>query len=779
MQTNLQLDLTPTTQPVISQQFPGYYAFSANGSPNKGLAKKLVTELTSCGCGVYRDGECVLIPVNGHTVDIGLISEAGSALAHEVVQGISTNARSQVADDLQGYRLMYITKPDVAKSVVNTLIEDANQSGCLALDTETQVLAQFRQPVPVKTNKDGSISARQPKSGVAGYALQPQRASVRLLQAYAGGETVAVFDMNHLDWSVVAPLTHEAPQLALFNSLFDLQMMIASGCPEPTAPIFDTQLAMRLVDGGTPAYSRGADSETSMISLAETYERLFGRPIVKGLGASDWGVASLSDDQLVYAALDGVYTHQIWAEQVRLLSQTDSEWERVTDHVGECLVPTARMMLAGLPVDEECYRDLITHWESEYTEACIRLAEATNNAITQDSLNKAAVVGAYIEQQCPDHLVGNLKRTPRGAVAADKEQQMQFIGVIPGMDQLATCKTWAKALSTYGHSLLDKVIDGRMYGRFNLCGAKSGRFSSSEPNLQNLPKRGQRMAGYRRVFAPKVGRCLLVADYSQVEVRVAASLSGDSMMTSNYRLFGELRKQPALQRRYDVHTQSAMGMVDNYDALPPEEQGEVRSKAKATTFSVLFGGSAKGIASYAKTTYGMDLPHHEAQSLLDDFRAKYPELAAWMDNTQAASKESGYVETVMGRRWHFEWESPDPNKAGVQEALWAMDDYEAERFLSGYRPTLALNFPVQGTAAEIMQRAIIRIDKSLRGLDAQLLASVHDEVIVELGDDPNLIAAVHFKVTAAMMRAFREVLPGAPYRACVDVGISQNWAEGH
>jgi hypothetical protein len=185
----------------------------------------------------------------------------------------AVEARGHVRGLLDGYSVALVADDRAAaRQAVYQLLAEAVEDGVVAVDTETAVLPEFQAPVPVAINKDGTIAKRQPKAGAAGYALDPRRSRVRLLQAHAGGNSIVLFDTAAVSWDAVAPLFEH--DLAMFNAVFDIKAIIANGGPEPAGRVFDTMTAMRLL----------APCESWPVAMAAAADVLLELKVPKGLG---------------------------------------------------------------------------------------------------------------------------------------------------------------------------------------------------------------------------------------------------------------------------------------------------------------------------------------------------------------------------------------------------------------------------------------------------------------------------------------------------------------
>jgi len=298
-------------------------------------------------------------------------------------------------------------------------------------------------------------------------------------------------------------------------------------------------------------------------------------------------------------------------------------------------------------------------------------------------------------------------------------------------------RSLSKLKSTYTDKLPLEINSEtkRIHTNYQQAVAATGRLSSTEPNLQNIPIRTAEGRRVRKAFVCEPGYKLLAADYSQVELRIMAHLSGDSSLVS------------AFTDALDVHKATAAEVFGvDLDAVTTEQ----RRSAKAINFGLIYGMSAFGLANQ------LGIGRHEAQEYVDLYFEKYPGVRAYMDQTQALADEQGYVETLFGRRLYL----PDI-RAGN-----AMLRKAAQR--------TAINAPMQGTAADIIKRAMIDIDHWLGvgEIDAKMLMQVHDELIFEVSvKDVELLAeGVKFRMSSAAALNVPLV---------VDVGVGDNWDEAH
>jgi len=276
---------------------------------------------------------------------------------------------------------------------------------------------------------------------------------------------------------------------------------------------------------------------------------------------------------------------------------------------------------------------------------------------------------------------------------------------------------------------------GRVHTSYHQAVAATGRLSSSDPNLQNIPIRNEEGRRIRKAFIAPKGYKLLAADYSQVELRIMAHLSGDESLL---RAFSE---------GADIHSATAAEVFGvSLDAVSKDQ----RRSAKAINFGLIYGMSAFGLAKQ------LDVGRAEAQTYIDLYFARYPGVKKFMDNIRDSARDKGYVETVFGRRLYL----PDINARNGQRRQYA------ER--------TAINAPMQGTAADIIKRAMIDIHQELQTgkYDARMIMQVHDELVFE-------VAEAQVEKTSNMIQQKMSQAADLKVPLVVDVGIGDNWEEAH
>ncbi|MDJ0663612.1 MAG: DNA polymerase I [Acidimicrobiia bacterium] len=291
-----------------------------------------------------------------------------------------------------------------------------------------------------------------------------------------------------------------------------------------------------------------------------------------------------------------------------------------------------------------------------------------------------------------------LKKTPKGVPSTDASVLGKLRAEHPIVDDLLTYRELEKLRSTYVDALLPLIeVDGRVRGRFNQMAAATGRLSQEQPNLQNIPVRSAEGRAIRKAFVAAPGHQFLVADYSQIELRILAHLSGDPGLVDAFR------------ENLDIHAATAANV--NGVAID-EVTMEQRRRAKMINFGLLYGMEAYGLAQR------LEIGRQEAQEHIDVYFDRFPEVREFMQGIVVAARESGYTTTILGRRRYL----PELSSGNFRTRQ------------AGER--MALNAPIQGSAADIIKKAMVVLEKELRDADlgAEMLLQIHDELVLEVPD---------------------------------------------
>ena len=299
----------------------------------------------------------------------------------------------------------------------------------------------------------------------------------------------------------------------------------------------------------------------------------------------------------------------------------------------------------------------------------------------------------------------------------------------------------SKLKSTYTDALIQEInpLTGRIHTSYSMTGANTGRLSSNSPNLQNIPIRTEDGRRIRTAFIAESGNTFVSIDYSQIELRLLADIAN----------IESLRK--AFHDGIDIHAQTASEVFDvpieNIDPM-------VRRNAKAINFGIIYGISSFGLARQLRC------PQSEAKNYIDSYFNKYPGIKTYMEDTKITARENGYVETLFGRKIHL---------SGIKEANPAR---------RGFYERAAINAPIQGTAADIIKRAMIKVPAALEeaNLDAKMLLTVHDELLLEVPNEQlgETKQVVQKTMENAALPAIEISVP-----LVAEVGSGLNWAEAH
>lgn len=406
--------------------------------------------------------------------------------------------------------------------------------------------------------------------------------------------------------------------------------------------------------------------------------------------------------------------------------------KRLYEEIEIPLVPVlSRMERNGVLVDVQMLR----RQSSELAERMLELErEAYREAGTPFNLGSPKQIQSILF----DNLgLPVLKKTPKGqpSTAEDVLQELALDYPLPRL--ILEHRGLSKLKSTYTDRLPEQVNPrtGRVHTSYHQAVAATGRLSSSDPNLQNIPVRNAEGRRIRQSFIAPPGYKLLAADYSQIELRIMAHLSGDERLLT------------AFAEGVDIHRATA---AEVFGCAPDEVTAEQRRSAKAINFGLIYGMSAFGLARQ------LGIDRAAAQSYVDLYFSRYPGVRDYMERTRSLARDRGYVETVFGRRLYI----PDINASNAQRRQYA------ER--------TAINAPMQGTAADIIKRAMIAVDNWLAdgGIDARMIMQVHDELVFEVAE--NALPEASRTIEHLMTKAAELSVP-----LVVDVGRGSNWDEAH
>ena len=332
------------------------------------------------------------------------------------------------------------------------------------------------------------------------------------------------------------------------------------------------------------------------------------------------------------------------------------------------------------------------------------------------------------------------KKTKTGQYATGEDVLLKLASKNKIVDDILIFREYTKLKSTYVDALplMINKKTGRVHTSYAQAVAVTGRLSSNNPNLQNIPVRTDRGKEVRKAFIPRDENYMLVsADYSQIELRIVAAISGDENMCEAFRT-GK-----------DIHTATAAKV---FNVEETEVTKEMRYKAKSVNFGIIYGQGAFGLAE------NLGISRAEAKDIIDNYKKQFPNIQKYMDDTINFAKENGYVETLMGRK------------------RWLKDINSANFTVRGFAERNAINSPIQGTAADMIKLAMIKVHAAFKkhNFKSKMLLQVHDELVFDAHkDEIELIKPV---ILACMQTALE--LPNAvPTDA--EIGMGTNWLEAH
>lgn len=509
------------------------------------------------------------------------------------------------------------------------------------------------------------------------------------------------------------------------NMKFDIMILARYGV-EVRGPRFDTMIAHFLLH---PAGRHGMD--------AMAQELLRYKPIaieeLIGSGARQKTMDTVADDKLAeYAAEDADVTlrlHRALAPQI----EADAELLNIFNTMEMPLVEVlARMEMDGVAIDSDAlgrYADFLRGRIAESERKIFSLAGFNFNVSSPKQVGDALFDKLKIDP--------NARKTKSGGYATNEETLQKLAHANPIVAEILTYRGLCKLLGTYAEALPRLVCrrTGRIHTSFNQTVVVTGRLSSSNPNLQNIPVRDEDGRRVRECFVAKPGCKILSADYSQVELRIMAHFSQDEHLLSAFRN-GE-----------DVHTATAAKVfgVAAADVTP-----DMRRKAKTANFGIIYGISAFGLAER------LDIPRKEAKDLIDGYFSNFPGVKAYMDRCVEQARETGVVKTLFGRRR----ELPDINSRNAT--------------VRGVAERNAINAPIQGTAADIIKLAMIAVHDALRqgGYEARMILQVHDELVLE-------VPLAELEAVSALVKEKMEAACALDAPLIAEVGVGDNWLQAH
>jgi len=594
-----------------------------------------------------------------------------------------------------------------SQPALDAILAEAHRAGRVAVDVQT----------------DNRLSLHGNLVGIA-LAVAPGKAAYIPLKHNLGLEDAPQLAETHV-LAALTPLLHAPGVLKIFHDAkYNLEVLIRAGVTA-VEPLDDTMLISYAQDAGNFAHDAPTLSRLHLGHELKDYDSIAGSGRARKVFA-DVPMAPATE----YAAEAADVTLRLWTllkPELRVKKALS-----LYELVEKPLIPVlAAMELTGVRVDREDLRAMSVEFEGRMAEIekdVIRLAGQDFNIGSPKQLGEIL----FETMKLPGG-----KRGKNGAWGTDSSVLEGLAE--QGIDIAQRVMDWrqlAKLKSTYSDALIAQVdADGRVHTNFSMAATTTGRLSSTDPNLQNIPIRTQEGARIRKAFIAEPGCSLISADYSQIELRLLAHVADIPALKESF------------ARGEDIHARTASEVF----GVPMEGMdAATRRRAKAINFGIIYGISAFGLARQ------LGIGPAEAKIYIDAYFKRYPEIRAYMDNTKEEARTHGYVLTPFGRR------------------CWVPRIKDKIPALRAYAERQAINAPLQGGSADIIKRAMIKLPAALAeaGLQARLILQVHDELLFEAPDaQAQSVAALAQRV---MQNAVQISVP-----LTVETGIGKNWGEAH
>ena len=601
-------------------------------------------------------------------------------------------------------------------SALDQWIRQINERGYVAIDTETTSLDEMRAELV----------------GISLCVEAGQACYIPLTHKADGGDdlfgtTELAQDQLPLDHvlQVLKPVLENPAVLKIGQNMkYDAKIFARYGVN--VAPIDDTMLISYALHGGLHGHGMDTLSERYLAHETIPIKPLLG----SGKSAITFDKVSIND-ATPYAAEDADVTLRLWQMLKPRLHQ--ARVTRVYETLERPLVPVlAEMEMTGIKVN----RDTLSRMSNAFAQKMAAL-EAEIHEMVGESFNVGSPkqLGEIMFDKL-GYEGGKKGKTGAYATGADVLEDLATIHDLP--KRVLDWRQLSKLKSTYTDALQDHINPetGRVHTSYSIAGANTGRLASTDPNLQNIPVRTEDGRRIREAFVAEEGKVLVSLDYSQIELRILAHVAG----------IDSLKK--AFRDGLDIHAMTASEMFD----VPLDQMtSDIRRQAKAINFGVIYGISGFGLAR------NLRIPRAEAQGFIDRYFERFPGIREYMDNTVDFAKKHNRVETLFGRVIH----TPEINAKGPT---------------AGFAKRAAINAPIQGAAADIIRRAMVRMPDAIAGLPAKMLLQVHDELLFEVNED-----AVDplVSVVKSVMEGAAEPVLHLDVPLVVDAGKGAHWAEAH
>ncbi|MBA3706896.1 MAG: DNA polymerase I, partial [Bacteroidetes bacterium] len=439
------------------------------------------------------------------------------------------------------------------------------------------------------------------------------------------------------------------------------------------------------------------------------------------------------EDIKEYASEDADITLQL--KNVFAPMLTDTQTNKLFEEIEIPLIPVlADMEAEGIALDKNALKELSLALEKDILNVELEIQQLAG---TPFNVSSPKQVGDILFEVLK--IVEKPKKTKTGQFATGEDVLVKLVGKHDIIGKILDYRELVKLKNTYVDTLplLVNPRTGRIHTSYNQVVAVTGRLSSDNPNLQNIPIRTERGREIRKAFVPRnENYTLLSADYSQIELRIIAELSNDTGMIE------------AFQSGQDIHKATAAKV---YNVSLEEVTSDMRRNAKMVNFGIIYGMSAFGLSER------LNIPRKEAAAIIENYFEKYPRIKIYMDENIECARVKGYVETIMGRRRYLR------------------DINSSNHTVRGYAERNAINAPIQGSAADMIKIAMINIQKELKEkkLKSKMLLQVHDELVFDvLKEELEIIKPI-------IERQMRTAIPSLKIPMEVGMGSGINWLEAH
>ncbi|MCO5247801.1 MAG: DNA polymerase I [Chitinophagales bacterium] len=510
------------------------------------------------------------------------------------------------------------------------------------------------------------------------------------------------------------------------NIKFDLQVLYRHGF-EKIHPIFDTMIAHYLIDPETK-HNMDYLSETYLNFTPQSIEELIGKKGVNQKNMSEVEIEQVKD----YAAEDADITLQLYQKL-----KPELESNQVKPLFDEIEIPLidvlTEMELSGVAIDIPFLEEYSKTLGEEILQVQDEIYEISGTTFNLESPKQ---LGEVLFDYMKIPYKG--KKTKTGQYSTNEATLQKLAAEQPIIDKILNYRELAKLKSTYIDALPNLInpLTGWVHTTFNQAVTSTGRLSSTNPNLQNIPIRTERGKEIRKAFIARgEDRVIMSADYSQIELRVIASISGDEKMIE------------AFEKGQDIHASTAANV---YNVPIEEVNSTMRRNAKMVNFGIIYGISPFGLGQR------LGIATNEAKELIDNYFEKYPSIKDYMDNTVAFAKENGYVQTLYGRKRYLR-------------------DINSRNFtVRSFAERNAINAPIQGSAADMIKLAMINVAQKMKsaGLKSQMILQVHDELLFDTYKEE--LVTLQNIVENEMKNALKLKVP-----INIGIGFGANWLEAH